>query len=343
MAGRRPGIKDVAERAGVSWKTVSNVVNDRPVVRPETRRRVLDAIAATGYVPNPAGQALRSGTSRTVALVLPELQNPYFARLAEMFQREGLRRGRTISIELMNRDPELERRYLEGRDSPYAEAVIVSPTELTPVHLARPDDAVPLVLLGERAADPTIPHVMIDNVAAGVDVMRHLVALGRRRVGFVGAPSDAGTSTGSRRFDGYRTALRFAGIAADPDLVRRGSRWNRDEGYGLTRELLADGARFDALVCANDLLAIGAGRALRERGLRIPEDVALVGFDDVPEAAWASPPLTSVAPDLEALVRTTLDLALDPDERDRDGAERLVPHRLVIRGSTGDPDERAPA
>lgn len=335
MTTRRPGIKDVAELAGVSWKTVSNVVNDRPVVRAETRQRVLEAITEVGYVPNPAGQALRRGTSLTIALVLPELRNPYFARLAERFQREGLRRGRTVSIELTDHDAQLERRYLEGSGSRYAEAVIVSPTELSPIHLERPENAVPLVLLGERAADADIPHVMIDNVAAGVDVMRHLISRGRRRIGFIGAPTGSETSTGSRRFDGYRTALRFAGLAADTALVRRGNRWDRDEGLALVRELLAAGTEVDALVCANDLLAIGAGRALREHGLRVPEDVALVGFDDLDEAAWSALPLTSVAPDLDALVTTALDLALSEPACAAHGAERLIPHHLIVRESTG--------
>lgn len=335
MPGRRPGIKDVAERAGVSWKTVSNVVNERPVVRPETRARVLAAIDDLGYVPNPVGRALRRGTSQTIALVLPELRNPYFARLAERFEQEGLRRGRTVVIELTNHDAQLERRYLEGRGNRYADAVIISPTELVPSQVERPENAIPLVLLGERTADGHIPHVMIDNVAAGTDVMHHLISRGRQRIAFLGAPTGLGTSTGSRRYDGYRAALRFAGLDADPRLVRPGRDWDRDEGHRLTRDLLVSDTTVDALVCANDLLAIGALRALREHDLRIPEDVAVVGWDDIDEAAWASPPLTTVAPDLDALVTAALDVALGAGTGTTHRPECIVPHRLMVRESSG--------
>lgn len=334
MARKRAGIKDVAERAGVSWKTVSNVVNDRPVVRPETREKVLAAIEELGYIPNAAGRQLRQGSSRTVALVLPELRNPYFARLAQLFQLEGVRRGRVVSIELMDHDPGLERRYLEGSHARDFEAVVVSPTQLAVSQVRRGSNRAPLVLLGERAADGAVPHVMIDNVASAIDIMKHLVDTGRRRIGFLGASSETGESTGSRRFDGYRIALRFAGIDTGDELVRPGRIWDRTEGFELATSLLTDGVSFDALVCANDLLAIGAAAALAKAGVSVPRDVALASWDDIDEARWATPPLTSVAPDMDQLVRTAFDAALADNPADVGGPEFTIGHKLVIRESS---------
>lgn len=334
---RRVSIKDVAQRAGVSWKTVSNVVNERPVVREETRARVLAAIEELGYIPNHVGRELRGGRTFTISLVVPELQNPYFARLAELMQVAARERGYAVSVEVSLGIAETERAHVQGRTSRPVDAVIISPSVLRPADLDLPPGGPQVVLLGESLlAAAGVPHVAIDNVASSADVVRHLVDQGRRRLLFLGAEG-AVRSTGTDRLAGFRAASRYAELVDDPALTRATRGWTREAGH---REMLAvidEGIEIDAVVAGNDLLALGVLAALAERGVPVPEQVAVVGWDDIPEAAWARPSLTTVAPDLGALVETALDEALAPRgaEGDADATgETVIPHRLVVRDST---------
>lgn len=332
---RRVSIKDVALRAGVSWKTVSNVVNDRPVVRDETRARVQLAIEELGYVPNHAGRELRGGPTRTIALVVPELQNPYFARLAERMQVAARERGYTVSVEVSLGSAATERALVRGRTPRPVDAVIISPSALVPADLLPPGGP-RVVLLGEMLpAAPEVSHVAIDNAASAADVVRHLVDQGRRRLLFLGGDG-AVRSTATDRLTGFRAALRFAGVPIVPELIRTVAQWDREAGRRELEAVLAAGLEVDAVVAGNDLLALGALHALAERGVAVPEQVAVVGWDDIPEATWASPSLTTVAPDLEALISAALDAALaEAGGTAAGGAELVVGHRLVERGSTG--------
>lgn len=287
-ASRRVSIKDVARHAGVSWKTVSNVVNERPVVREETRDRVLRAIQELGYVPNHVGRDLRGGPTRTIALVVPALQNPYFARLAERMQVAARERGYTVSVEVSLGIAETERAHVRGLTTRPVDAVIISPTALDPAELLVPGGP-RVVLLGEMLpAAPEVSHVAIDNVASAADVVRLLVGHGRRRLLFLGAEGSL-RSTGTDRLAGFRAATRFAGLDADPELTRTVRAWTREDGYHEMLAVLEAGIWVDAVVAGNDLLALGALAALQERGLAVPEQIAVVGWDDIPEAAWACP------------------------------------------------------
>ncbi|MGY5764089.1 LacI family DNA-binding transcriptional regulator [Brachybacterium sp. DNPG3] len=333
---RRVSIKDVALRAGVSWKTVSNVVNERPVVKEATRERVLAAIAELGYVPNHVGRELRGGPTRAIALVVPELQNPYFARLAERMQAAARARGVSVSVEVSLGSAETERAHVTGQTTRPVDAVVISPSALAPLELVHRESGPRVVLLGESVpGSADVVHVAIDNVASAADVVRLLVADGRRRLLFLGA-DDAVRSPNSLRLDGFRAASRFADLQQDPRMVRRTTLWTRESGRAEMLAVLDEGIEVDAVVAGNDLLAIGVMAALAERGIRVPEDVAVVGWDDLPESAWTHPPLTTVAPDLDTLIEAALDAALaDADAIAETAAERVVAHRLVVRGSTG--------
>ncbi|MGQ1839254.1 LacI family DNA-binding transcriptional regulator [Kocuria turfanensis] len=327
---KRVGVKEVAEHAGVSWKTVSNVMNNRPVVRPETRARVLQAVEELGYTPNLIGRQLRQGATRTIALVVPDLRNPYFARLAQTLQEAARPRGYTVSIELSGGEIEAEQHYLHGRHGRLFDGLIFSPSAVTIDAMASRTDPTPLVLLGERVATARIPHVAIDNVASSVDLVRHLIDGGRRHIGFLGAEAVGGTSTGSQRFEGYRAALRFAGLPLSAGLVAASDSWQREDGYRLAQQVLHGSPEVDALVCANDLLTVGALSAARDRGRTVPEDLALVGWDDIDEVRYAMPPLTSVAPDLDALAEAALAAVLGEREEGR----VVIDHRVVARESS---------
>jgi DNA-binding LacI/PurR family transcriptional regulator len=332
----RHRLKDVAELAGVSVKTVSNVVNGYVHVRPDTRARVLDAITALDYRPNISARNLRGGRSGIIALAVPELDIPYFAELAKHVVSAAARHDWTVLIDQTNGDREQERLVVSGIRDHLIDGLIFSPLALTGADLATATDATPMVLLGERIDHGPADHVAIDNVAAACDVTAHLIAAGRRRIAAIGAQQTAEGNTARLRLTGYTLALRGAGIPVDEALVGPAPVWHRADGAAAMRALLAAGPPPDAVVCFNDTLALGAIRALHDAGMRVPADVAVAGFDDIEDGRYSVPTLTTVAPDKEHLARVAVDLLavrLRPGE-DPLPREEIVPHRLLVREST---------
>jgi DNA-binding LacI/PurR family transcriptional regulator len=332
----RHRLKDVAELAGVSVKTASNVVNGYVHVRPDTRARVLEAIRALDYRPNVSARNLRRGRTGIIALAVPELDIPYFAELARHVVSAAARHDWTVLIDQTNGDREQERLVVSGIRDHLIDGLIFSPLALTGPDLVAGADATPMVLLGERVHHGPADHVAIDNVAAARDVTAHLIASGRRRIGAIGAQHTAEADTARLRLAGYTEALRAAGMAVDDALIAPAAAWHRADGAAAMRELLATGRSPDAVVCLNDTLALGAIRALYDAGLRVPDDVAIAGFDDIEDGRYSIPTLTTAAPDKAHLARVAVDL-LATRLAATDGAsprEQIVPHRLVVRESS---------
>ena len=339
------GLKDVAARAGVSIKTVSNVVNGARVL-PDTRVRVEAAIEELGYRPNLSARSLRSGRTGVIALAVPDLTVPYFAELARAVIVAAEERGWTVLVDQTDGSRERELLVLEGIRSPLIDGAIFSPLALGHEDRAARNHAVPLVLIGERIFPGSVDHVAIDNVAAAREGVEHLIGRGRRRIALVGDQHVMTAETARLRTAGWRAAHEAAGLEASPELVAPAARWHRDDGYDAVRSLLASGARPDALFCCNDLLAVGALRALAEAGLRVPDDVAVVGMDDIEESRFTSPALTTIAPDKDGIARTSVDLLagrIDQSIERRGAAESTPPddhqdvragHRLVVRESS---------
>ncbi|GIG28414.1 LacI family DNA-binding transcriptional regulator [Cellulomonas marina] len=334
-------LQDVAERAGVSIKTVSNVINGKGRATDETRDRVQKAVIDLQYRPNVAAQHLRQGRSGIVAVALPELTQPYFAELASEMVRAAKTRGLTVLLAQTDGSPEAERAASDGIDLPLMDGLVLSPLTLTADDLRHRLDPTPLVLLGEHVGDDSpFPHVAIDNRAAARDATAHLLSLGRRRVAAIGAKDPAGgvvpAETAELRFEGYRTALAAAGHPLRPELVASVGDFHRSDGAAAMHALLDLPEPPDAVFCFNDLLALGALRTLRDRGLRVPEDVVVVGIDDVEEGRYATPSLSTVAPDKRSIAETALELLLrhrtDPDAPPR---HAVAEHHLVVRESTG--------
>ncbi|TDC77276.1 LacI family DNA-binding transcriptional regulator [Streptomyces hainanensis] len=337
----RPRIKDVARRAGVSEKTVSNVINDYEHVSDRTRRVVREAIEELGYRVNLAGRHLRRGRTGIVALVVPELDIPYFAELANGIIAEAERNGLTVLVHRTRADREHELAALDGFHSDFADGVILSPLALTAGDVRERRGALPLVLLGETVESGVADHVAIDNVLAAREATEHLLALGRRRILAVGGRDLPGPGTAEARTLGYRRALEAAGVGYDPAAVWPVAEFRMPHGAAAVAEAWAAGHRPDALLCLNDQLALGALRALHERGLRVPDDVAVVGFDDVEAGRFSAPTLTTIAPDTHAVAAVAVELLLnriaeagETTDRTAPPDERVAPHRLVVREST---------
>ena len=327
-------LKDVAQRAGVSVRTVSNVVNDAPYVSPATRARVQSALEELDYRPNLAARTLRQGRSGLLGLVVPEIDSPYFAELAGLVADAAERSGATLVVDQTRGDADRERRLLSGPSGQLVDGLLLSPWALSPTEVAGRRQGVPLVLLGERY-DPSVDHVGVDNVAAARTATAHLIALGRRRVAALGLQPHLVNSTALQRVTGYRQALAAAGRPAEPQLEVPVERLHRVDGARAMRHLLALPDPPDAVFCFTDELALGAMRVAWERGVRVPDDLALVGFDDVEDGRWSRPSLSTVAPDKAALAEVAVArLLARVGGSDEPALSTTTPHALLVRESS---------
>ncbi|MCA0294440.1 MAG: LacI family transcriptional regulator [Actinobacteria bacterium] len=331
-------LKQVAELSGVSVRTVSNVVNGFHYVAPETRQRVQTAIDALGYRPNAAARSLRTGRTGLLALVVPALDQPYFAELARAVVRHANAAGYTVVLDQTDADRERELDLLSGQPGrTMFDGLILNPLTLTSADIpANPSR--PIVLLGERAIATSADHVHIDNVAAARTATEHLIAGGRRRVAVIGTQDTPSGQSARLRLQGAMIALAEAGLTAHPDLLRPADSYTRTAGYRAMEAILDGGRAVDAVFCFNDSMAIGALRALREHSVRVPDDVAVVGFDDIEEGQFSAPPLTTVRPDKDAIARTAVErLVARIGGESEPGQEIEVGFDLVVRESTTGP------
>lgn len=340
----RVRLQDVAERAGVSIKTVSNVVNGKGTITQATRERVQQVLAELDYRPNVAARHLRRGRSGIVAVALPEVTQPYFAEIASELIRAAKTRDLTVLLNQTDGQADAEAAIADGIGMPLMDGLIMSPLVVTADDLRHRRDSTPLVLLGEHIGDESpFPHVAIDNRAAARAATEHLVRIGRRRIAAIGT-KDLGLNatpaeTAELRLEGYLAALADAGLPAPAERIGAVADFHRADGARAMHRLLDLPEPPDAVFCFNDLLALGALRALRDRGLSAPEDVAVIGIDDIEEGRFATPSLSTVAPDKRGLAETAIDLLLgmrdDPTPR-----TAVAAHRLVARETTTGPAAR---
>lgn len=329
-----PTLKDVAALAGVSIKTVSNVVNGYGFVKAENRRRVEEVLKATGYRPNVGARNLRRGRTGCIAMIVPELGVPYFGELVSLVITAAADRDWNVLIEQTQGVREREREALSALGPHIVDGAILSPEALTADDLTAGDPGVPFVILGEHWLPASADRVAIDNVAAAGAAVSHLAGLGRRRIAAIGTNPARGTA--ALRLRGYREALAEAGLEYREELVVPAAKYHRRDGAQAMAELLDLPQPPDAVFCFNDLLAMGALRTAADRGLWVPDDVAVAGFDNIEEAAYAHPRLTTVAPDKQAIAVTAVEL-LSKRTGGGDGPEPrdvVAPFRLEVRGST---------
>jgi DNA-binding LacI/PurR family transcriptional regulator len=335
-SGARASLKDVARLAGVSPKTVSNVVHGYAHVTDETRGRVQRALDELNYRPNLSARHLRAGRSGVIALALPELGIPYFAELARCVIKAAEEHGWTVLIDQTDGLAEREQLVTAGIRDHLIDGLVFSPLAMGREDLRRRIDDTPLVLLGERIQDGPADHVAIDNVAAAHTATAHLVKLGRRRIAAIGDQRDVGPGTARLRLTGFARALREAGLAVDRRLVMPALSYHRQDGAEAMTRLLQLDEPPDAVFCFNDLLAFGAIRTILSSGLRIPDDIAVVGFDDIEEGRFSTPTLTTIRPDKEQIARLAVSLLHERlgSGRDQPPRELRADFSLVIREST---------
>ncbi|WP_410813931.1 LacI family DNA-binding transcriptional regulator [Micromonospora sp. 067-2] len=331
----RVTMRDVASVAGVSTATVSKVLNDRPDVGLEVRQRVVDTIARLGYRPNAVARGLRSRRTDTIAILTDDLEGIFTNAL--MRGVEDAASAFDVSVLLANSygDPEKERRHLRRLvDRQVDGLIIMSGNRVRPRSgPALPLPGVPYVFLYEYGAAEPVPSVLPDDHGGAALAARHLIEIGRRRIAFINGP--ASWEATSDRMKGFTATLRAAGMAIEPGFVQHATSWAPEDGFALADIMLGSDTPPDALFCASDDLATGAMAAIHERGLTIPDDIAVVGYDDRSLAVHQRPPLTTVALPLHEMGRTAGRLLLEAVG----GADQRhdiirVDCRLRVRAST---------
>ncbi|WP_458780738.1 LacI family DNA-binding transcriptional regulator [Arthrobacter sp. D3-16] len=299
-------LKDVALAAGVSIKTVSNVINDYPHIRTDTKQRVMEAIAELGYSPNMSARSLRSGKTGVIGLAVPELSLSYFAELADSVIKAAARRGLKVLIEQTGGDRAHELEILSSPRLQMTDGLLFSPLGMSNEDAQYLNVNFPLVLLGERIFGGPTDHVTMSNVESARAATAHLLSKGRRRIAVVGAHEGEVIGSAGLRLRGYQQALEEAGIEFDPKLVAYTTFWHRSNGATSMRQLLATGVEFDSVFGLNDTLALGAMRVLQEAGRRIPDDVAVIGFDDLDEGRYSLPTLSTIDPGRDEIADTAV-------------------------------------
>ena len=329
---------DVAQRAGVSVKTVSNVVHGYVHVAPETRDRVQAVLREMRYQPNLSARGLRLGRSGLIALAVPALDMPYFAELARAVVKAAGERGWTVLVDQTDGRRDREREVASGLDGQRIDGLILSPVALEADELERSREDTPLVLLGEKIIGGPVDHVAVDNVEAAGTATRHLLDLGRRRVAAIGYQAGAHAASGvaAARRQGYERALTSAGLAVDQRLTPDVAGYAREDGAAAMADLLNLPEPPDAVFCFNDELALGALRTLSKRGVPVPGDVAVIGFDDIEDGRFSTPSLSTVAPAKAEIAQQAVEML---HERITDGIglparDRTVGFELVAREST---------
>ena len=335
MSSARPTIYDVARLAGVSTATVSRALNGIGQIAPATSAAIDAAVRQLGYQPNTVARSLVTKSTQTIALLLPDIANPFYAALVSGIQERALAAGSTMLLCTTEGDPVREEQYLTLLRAKQVDGVLVDGLVLPPERIADfVREGLPIVCLDRDIDSTSVPLVQVDNRLGARLATEHLLELGHTRIAHVaGAP---GLRISDERVGGYRDALTASAVEHDPALVAVGS-FTEQGGYLAMRALLA-AANLTAVFAANDLSALGVMHAIAESGRRVPDDVSVVGFDDLRLAGHTTPPLTTIhQPAFEIAQRATqllLELAGGHEVTER---LHLLEPELVVRGSTAKP------
>jgi DNA-binding LacI/PurR family transcriptional regulator len=329
-------LHDVARVAGVSFKTVSNVINNHPHVRDTTRAKVEQAIAELGYRPNLTARSLRSGHTGAITLALPQLSLPYFAELADAVIEAAAKHGLVVLIEQTGADRTRELEVMASPRLKMSDGLIFSPLALGQEDADLIRAEVPIILLGERIFGSASDHVTMQNVTAARAATEHLLDLGKKRIAVVGAHEGEVIGSAGLRLRGYREALEARGIAYDDGIVAYVVDWHRSNGAAAMHDLLDRGATFDAVFGLNDTLAQGAVRVLQEAGFRVPDDIAVIGFDDLDETRYSLPTLSTVDPGRKEIAETAIRMLMEriKDPNTLPPREIETSFKVVAREST---------
>jgi LacI family transcriptional regulator len=334
IVARRPTINDIAKRVGLSKASVSRALNGKQDVDPETRERVLELAAQMGYVPSASARALSNGRSNSLGLLVPTLTWPWILEVLRGVAEEIESSGYSLILYTTTAGEDSERAFMSQVVPAGAVdgLALVIPLGMLDYIERLAKDGLPVVVVDDRGHYPDLPTVATTNVEGGRSATHHLIEQGRRTIAMLNGPHDFGCNR--ERLEGYKLALRDADLPFEQRHVTD-SDFKEDGGASAMAALLSADPKLDAVFAANDLMAFGAMRALRNAGRRVPDDVAVVGFDDLPASAMTHPPLTTVRQPLYEMGRTAASMVMAAVRGESIAKRVELPTSLVIRDSSG--------
>jgi LacI family transcriptional regulator, repressor for deo operon, udp, cdd, tsx, nupC, and nupG len=325
---RRYNIREVATAAKVSVATVSRTLAMPDVVLPETRQRVHEAIRQLGYTPNVQARSLRTARTNVIVALVPDISNPFFAEVIHGIEQVALQNHYSVLLGNTQYNSEREQGYADLVSARQADGLITLLPHIPHITSTGPP---PIVNACEYVLDPAITSVYVDNVAGARLAVEYLLTLGHKAIAFIAGPMNSPINLDRSR--GYEAALSAAGIKRNRKLTVEGD-FSAEAGIRCTETLFAGGVAFTAIFCSSDEMAIGALRAIKSRGLRVPEDISVVGFDDIRYARYSDPPLTTIAQPMGDIGREAATLLIEIlNDRDVPPRKRIMPTQLVVRGS----------
>ena len=328
-------IKDVARLAQVSISTVSHVVNATRFVSNDARKRVEDAIRELGYVPSAVARSLKSNSTKTLGMLIPNCTNPYFAEIVRSVEDHCFGAGYTLILCNTDDEPHRQSVYLQVLSERRVDGLIIISTGNDCELRALLDGlTIPAVLLDREIQDMPCDLVESANEQGAILATQHLLALGHHRIACIAGPADLNAST--QRIQGWRRALADTGRPQDSTDILLHGNFSSQSGFDAMQSLLRLPQRPTAVLVCNDLMGLGALSAAHQAGVRIPQDMSLVGFDDIELAHFASPPLTTIAQPKQRMGELAVDMLLERIQSKRSQTRQvLLQPTLVVRASTG--------
>lgn len=329
-----PTIKDIAEKAGVSYATVSRALNNHKDVNDETRKKVIKIAREIGYQPNAIAQGLVKKETRTIGLVIPDITNPFFPEVASGIEDAAEEAGYTIFLCNTNWSKEREANYLDVLLQKQVDGLIIAPSSENLNHLKRVlQSGRKVIFISRMIRHPNSTSIIIDNVSGAQMAVEHLIDKGHKRIGLIGGFKDISASR--ERLKGYRYAMEMNSLEINESYIKSGD-FKRETGHVMMHELLKLKPAPTAVFAVNDLLALGAIQAIKEEGLSIPGDVAVIGFDDIEFASLPEIQLTTVSQPKYDMGRMAVDTLLEILAGDDNNINKkiMLEPRLIVRGST---------
>ncbi|KYD10696.1 hypothetical protein B4119_2407 [Parageobacillus caldoxylosilyticus] len=326
-------IKDVAKLANVSTATVSRVLRNADNVKEETRKRVLEAIEKLHYQPNVLGRYLRRMETETILVVVPDMTNPFFSKVLRGIESVAIQNGYRVLLGDTQNNVRLEEEYLNLLHQKQVDGTIFLTARINKELMEEMSRQFPIVLACEYLEGATIPTVSIDNISSARKATEHLIKLGHRRIAHLSGPMNIILSRD--RLRGYQQAMMQYELDVEPVLIQEGD-FSYESGYNLTLKLLALKNPPTAIFAANDEMAIGAIKAIRKLSLRVPDDIAVVGFDDIKIASIFEPNLTTISQPMFEIGEKAMNLLLQLMEGKKlDRRQFVLEDRLIVRDSCG--------
>jgi LacI family transcriptional regulator len=330
---RRLTLHDVADYAEVSVTTVSNVIRDWPYISDETREKVQRAIQELGYTPHPIAQGLRTGLTQVIGFIAPSLADPYFASMVSVAEDAVRQRGYSLLVFNTCEDEDREGESIRQASQRWVDGLLIAQVaagKFTTDVVSKVN--VPVVAIDRIPDGFTGPSCRVDNLRVGELVMQHLYELSHRKIAHLAGPSTVRPAR--ERLEAYQLARRLSGLTYER-IVFVSSLWDYHEGYRAMQQVLADDILPTAIFASNDRIAIGASHAIRDRGLRVPEDISVVGVDDIEVSEYLNPPLTTVHQPIEDMARAGIDLLLRLLRNEApDDIHWVLQPSLMVRQST---------